>query len=473
MDRLMAGPTAAKRSLLASEARKFEKLAKEIAKIDRWSKPGQSRQDDAQRAAAALDYSGHSGFSGGARTSAGPSPYRPDVIGTDGRQVSFLKDLVMEQTGWIEQDGRDRLAEQGKRQGRLEAAAHAAEVSGFAGFMDRVNEYEERAAGDPEFRVNPNTTLGTGGEFVPPKWLIDSYIPLARPKRVAADRCMNLPLPPSTDVINIPKITVGSLTAIQPAQGQAVASQDIVTSTVAGAVNTISGQEDISMQLLEQSPIAMDGVIFQDLQADLERRLDIQVLYGTATNGQLQGMLTLSGINSVTFTSGSPTVPLFYGYVPQAISQINSNRYDAPTAMVVHSRRWNWMLAALDGNSNRPLVLPNSQGNFQSSGRVDQVSDMNSSVGSVVTLPTFVDPNVPTTMNGTATTGGTQDVAIVAKFDDSWLFESYTRFRPLPEILSGTLQVRFQVYRYVTICHRFPPSISAITGTGLAAPSGF
>jgi hypothetical protein len=48
------------------------------------------------------------------------------------------------------------------------------------------------------------------------------------------------------------------------------------------------------------------------------------------------------------------------------------------------------------------------------------------------------------------------------------------RTRALPEVLSGTLTVRLQVYAYSAfICGRFPAGISKITGTGLAAPSGF
>jgi hypothetical protein len=75
-------------------------------------------------------------------------------------------------------------------------------------------------AGLPEQRVNPNTTAGTGGEFVPPVWLVSDYVKYARPARPTADRCTNKPPPPGTDIINIPEITLGALTAIQPARGR-------------------------------------------------------------------------------------------------------------------------------------------------------------------------------------------------------------------------------------------------------------
>jgi hypothetical protein len=44
--------------------------------------------------------------------------------------------------------------------------------------------------------------------------------------------------------------------------------------------------------------------------------------------------------------------------------------------------------------------------------------------------------------------------------------------RALPEILSGTLQIRFQVYVYsALIVSRFLPSISIVGGAAFAAPS--
>ena len=62
------------------------------------------------------------------------------------------------------------------------------------------------------------------------------------------------------------------------ANAAAVQSVDIVTTSVSAPVNTIAGQEDISLQLLEQSPLAMDGVIFDDLSRDYDQRLDLQII---------------------------------------------------------------------------------------------------------------------------------------------------------------------------------------------------
>jgi HK97 family phage major capsid protein len=349
-----------------------------------------------------------------------------------------------------------------------------------------MREVRQTPASLREQRVNPNTTAGTGGEFVPPLWLVDQYVPYVRPSRTVANRVTKMPLPPGIDVVNIPKITVGSLTAIQTANAAPVASQDIQTSTVSANVNTISGQEDISLQLLEQSPIAIDGVVFDDLFRDYDQRLDLQVIQGTGVNGQHTGVLTVPGasapVTNITkaqqvtvsnagfFSSSTGTA---YNSVASAISSISTVRYDSPTAIWVHPRRWYAWKVASDGNS-RPLVVDPSFGPWNAAG-VDSVSRPvdQGIAGGILGLPLIIDANMPTTMSGTATTGGTADAVVVVKEDDIYLWEGTLRMRALPEILSGTLQIRYQVYAYSAfIPTRFPPAIAQLTGnTGLAAPT--
>jgi hypothetical protein len=76
-----------------------------------------------------------------------------------------------------------------------------------------------------------------------------------------------------------------------------------------------------------------------------------------------------------------------------------------------------------------------------------------------------ISPNVPTTDN-TDGGGATRDVAIAAKWDDLWLFEGELRTRVLPEVLSGTLQVRFQAYNYVAFLARYGQSIASAPAPG-------
>ena len=106
-------------------------------------------------------------------------------------------------------------------------------------------------------------------------------------------------------------------------------------------------------------------------------------------------------------------------------------------------------------------------------------------------VPWIVDPNVPLTFGGTGATqpyigaisngntapipgsggsGGNSNVftpMIAAVWDDLYLWEGELRSRTLSEVLSGTLQVRFQVYSYVAnMPNRFQNSSSQYLSYG-------
>ncbi len=67
--------------------------------------------------------------------------------------------------------------------------------------------------------------------------------------------------------------------------------------------------------------------------------------------------------------------------------------------------------------------------------------------------------------------GANEDVILVLNTGETILYESGIRTRVLPEVLSGTLTVRLQVWGYVALATRQAKSIAVITGTGLVTPT--
>jgi HK97 family phage major capsid protein len=308
---------------------------------------------------------------------------------------------------------------------------------------------------------------GSGGQFVPPIYLVEQYIPLARAARPTADLVQNLPLPPGTDSINIPKVATGTATAPQTADNAAVQETDATDANINAPVKTIAGQQDVAIQLLDQSPIAFDQVIFADLMADYATKVDVQVLKGTNANGQVKGFLqSATGQVAVTYTDSTPTVPELYPKVADAIQQIHTGRFLPPTVIVMHPRRWGWMLAALD-STNRPLVVPRAQmpqNAFAAMG--DVVAER--VVGELQGLPVVTDSSVPTNLGS----GTNEDRILIFRAPDSYLWESSIRSRVLPEVGSGTLTVRLQVYGYLAFtADRYQSGIAVISGTGLVTPT--
>ena len=487
LDELMTVPAAEKRSLTEEEAATFEKLCLRLKEMDAQSRTLEKQVAREEKAAAAASTAeipaqreddGKSETRAPAVVTAEPMTYNENPTGH-----SYFRDLGVVAAGGLDQsyrgaaDAASQRIAQHEKEVRVEAERNPE-------LARRLREIRATPAG-LEQRVNPNTSYGTGGEFVPPLWLVGQYVPLVRPGRVFANRVTNLPLPPGIDVINLPKITLGSLTAIQTQNAAAVATQDIKTSTVSAAVNTIAGQEDISLQLLEQSPISMDQVIWDDLSRDYDQRLDLQVIAGTGASGQHLGVLNVPGatnntsilfanyinVASAVFFDGT-TAGTQYRSVVNGVNQIETLRFAPPTAVWAHPRRVNsWAYAA--DTQGRPLFTPGKYGQFNQVGTYEVAPQFQGVAGELFGLPVVKDANMPTTMTGQAVTGGTADAAIVLKEDDLYLWEGTARMRALPEILSGTLQIRYQMYCYSAFMpNRFPVSLSILTGnTGLASPT--
>lgn len=308
-------------------------------------------------------------------------------------------------------------------------------------------------------------TDGTGGYFVPPLWMVDEFVDLARAGRITANLVQQRPLPAGTDSINVPKVSTGTATAIQTADNASVAETDLADTSVNAPVRTVAGQQDLAQQLIDQSPIAFDDVVFADLTADYASKVDVQVINGSGSSGQVTGLLNVGSINAVTYTDASPTVPEIYPKVADGIQQIDTGRLMPAQVHVLHPRRTGWINAALD-SSNRPLVVPSAQGPQNAFARAgEQIAE--GLQGELQGLPMYKDPNVPITLGG-----GTEDRVITFRPDDCWLWESAIRMRTLTEVLSGTLTVRLQVYGYIAFLgSRRPEGISVISGTGVVTPT--
>ena len=318
-------------------------------------------------------------------------------------------------------------------------------------------------------------TDGAGGDFVPPIYLINEYAEFARAARVTADLVTNMALPAGTDSINIPQITTGTLAAFQSADNTATTTRDMVSSTVTAPVRTISGYENVSIQLVEQSPLAggLDRLVFGDLMADYALQLNTAVVgTGDGTSGTLKGLVTLgtdttNGIPT-TWTESTPTAVNGAIAIAKAISKVVTNRYKAAEAIIMHPSMWYWLASQVDG-SNRPLVVPVTGASqaFNAAGTITNPGAPAGLVGTIQGVPVFIDATVSKVY------ATNQSPILVGKFSDSYLFESGVKTRVLPDVLSSNLTVRFQVYGYAALAHRFNKSISAISGTGTVAPSGY
>lgn len=353
---------------------------------------------------------------------------------------SWIRDLIAAQTDY----GDDPHA------ARQRLARHADEVRTNPSYL----EYRDLSRTD-----------GQGGYGVPPAWLMDLYTELARPDRAFANLCQRLPLPGGTDSINIPKVLTGTTVGIQVADNTAVEETDLTDTFINAPVRTLAGQQSVSMQLLDQSPISFDEVIFKDLAGAHAAAADQQVMSGTGSNGQVLGIDYTAGIHTIAV--GSVDIAGVYKSIANAIQKVHTTRFRPPEVIVMHPRRWGWFLSLLD-TTNRPLFLAPAN-NPQNAGGILTAVDSQQVVGQMHGLPVVTDPLVTVT-NGSGSPTGSEDVIYVARTSDLLLWESGIRARVLPETKAETLTCVLQLWSYLAFsAARQPQSVAVITG--LTAPT--
>ena len=327
-------------------------------------------------------------------------------------------------------------------------------------------EATDRLSGHALATRDINTTDTSGGDFVPPAYLVNEYIAKARAGRVTADLCSKFALPAGTDSINFPAITTGTANAAQASQNSALQETNLITATVTAPVTTIGGIQDVSVQLVEQSPIAFDQVIFADLAASHAQAVGSAVINGTGASGTLEGFVNADTVNTVTYTDASPTAAETVAKIADGISQVATARFLPADAIVMHPRRWYALCAGVDG-SQRPLVVPSAQAQ-NTFGTADGVA-AEGAVGNILGLPVYLDPNIATNSGS----GTNQDIIIISRFADAYLFEGTPKAEVFRETLSAEATVRFRLYNYVAFtAERYVGvNTSIVSGTGLAAPS--
>ena len=411
-----------RQKLSADEARRFDELMGEIRCLESDIERSESLRAAADRLGANTQEN--------ATMMNEPGPYRP------GNGHSYLQDLIRHQT---------RLDHDGRAGERLMQQARA---------VESAPEYREQRAID--------TIDGTGGFFTPPLWLTSQYVPLARAGRAFANLVTNQPLPGGTDSINIPRLLTGTATAVQPVQNQQVESVDLTDTYVNAPVRTIAGEQDVALQLIDQSPVAFDEVVFRDLIASHATSTDQQVISADGTLGTVLGVHHTPNIQTVAV--GAVTLPGVYAAIANAIQLVHTKRFLPPTVIVMHPRRWGWFLTLLDTNQ-RPLFLPSANGLFNAAGVLESVASQQV-VGQMQGLPIVTDPNVPVDFGS----GQDEDPIYVLRAEDLVLWETGIRTRVLPETLGHTLTVKLQVFSYIAFsAGRYPKSVVEITG--LSAPT--
>jgi HK97 family phage major capsid protein len=428
LDGVLVKPKAEKRNLHASEAREFDRLEAEIRTCDDDLEAIDKRIAELENLATRQGEAAEARrLSGGWHVTSEAGPYRPDDPTT-----SFFRDLRNAKQG--DSAAAERLTRN-----------HAAEM--------------EKRAGDM------TTVAGAGGQFSPPAWIVAEFVKLARPGRTTANLCVRDRLPSGVSSINLPKVASGTAVGVQQTQNTALQDTAMTTTSVSSGITTVGGKQIVALQLLNQSPIPFDGVILGDLAADYAKQLDVQVLYGSNANGQLNGLVNTS--TAVAFTTTQPALVSvtnansFYSKTIAAAAGIATTRYLPADSVVMHPNR---CLEALDGQQ-RPLIAADGQSVNVPAVTTDPQAE--GAVGTLAKLNVFVDPNISTTANSATN----QDEVYVLRANDLYLWETEMLAEAFDATYADQASVLFRVLGWAAfIPNRYTASVAPIRGSGLVAP---
>lgn len=319
-------------------------------------------------------------------------------------------------------------------------------------------------------------TSGAGGEFVPPLFQTEDWIAFMRAARPFADCQRHMDLPDGTMSINIPKVTGG--TAVGPQSGgenTPVLEVDLTTDYVTFPVVVKAGQQLISLQLLERSPVAFDQIVYQDLAKAYAQAVDVACLSGNGSNTfqltnasstDVVGLLNTTGVNVITWSSTSDFIPGLYGQLGQAKSDIANTYFSPATHCFLTPTIWEYIASQFDA-TGRPLVVPEYNGPFNAAIlNTDQAVAQGALGRRISGLSTFEDANLPQSISSN------QSVVVLGAFNENYLFESPVITRALPQTYGSQLAVLLQCYGYIAYtASRYPNAQAVITGGALATPT--
>lgn len=353
------------------------------------------------------------------------TPYGPDS------PHSYFRDLAVVERAKSQSDS---SVDRALRDGGVPAFGGGPIPSRLDGGLDEARK-RLQIAGE---RRDLSSTAGVGGEFIPsagpPVFVAEAFATAARARSRMATILPTRRLPESGLKVTAPRFGTGSAAAVH-VENAAVQETDPTTALATGPLGTLAGHNDLSQQAVDLSNL--DEAIAAELGSAYGERLDIQVISGTGTSGQILGLLAVTGISALTYTSATPTGAENFAQVGRLVAS-TATAYGAPVdTILVHPRRAAYIRSKLGYAPEWPA-------------NIEEVGAIPVNLGA----------------------GTNEDTVIALSREESPLFLNPPAFRAMIDPLSANLEVRFQIHGYAALlANRQPASIGKSTGTGWASPT--
>jgi hypothetical protein len=331
-----------------------------------------------------------------------------------------------------------------------------------AGFRLRQHMREERVERGEYLEKRANVGTSNFAGLVVPQYLTDLYAPAVAALRPFADVCNQHDLPENGMTVNISRITTSTAAGVQT-EGNAATTADIDDTLLTENVQTAAGYADLTRQAIERGT-GVEEVTMDDLMRRYATSLD-----GTLVTQASTGLTNVA--QSTTWDDTTPTVqelwPKFLGASANAEAALLGMAF--PDYIVMHSRRWYWMQAAL--TSSYPFI---GQQTFpvQVGGQNNPGVGYNQGVRGVLPngMRVVVDNNIAT--NGGAGTNQDEIYVIASSECHLWEDPNAPVFIRAEQPLAHQLAVRLVLYGYFAYSfRRYTNGQQKVAGTGLVTPT--
>lgn len=315
--------------------------------------------------------------------------------------------------------------------------------------------------GARQVRALSSTTDAEGGYLVAPAHLQDMFARYLVAGATTVGLVSKLPLPAKTSLIKIPKQD-GATAVAQHTQNNALQETSATFTTVNATAYRYGGAQTIPNFLLERSLPGVDQIVLGDLGRQLAKKVNTDIVGGTTP----EGILNADGIGTSTATAGTATWADLYPAIVNSIMDVNTAHYAGPDAIVMHPRRWGWILAQMD-SEDRPLVGAvnpfNAAGAFSGAAGPEGTQGPKA-VGQILGVPVYLDSTIPTT-NGSGTD---EDQILVGAFKEAMLFQAAPKFGVSTEAEFLKDQTIVRVTQDIAFtAERYPGAFSICSGTAL------
>lgn len=318
-----------------------------------------------------------------------------------------------------------------------------------------------------QMRAGVTQTAGSGGEFVPPVWLMQKYAPALRSGRPFLNGLGTNTVKFKGNQLDFPSFTSGASVAVQT-DGNAPSNTDPVTAKLTAQVQTEAGRSVASWQLIDLNPMS-EEILTRDLLFAYHSQLDKDILAASSV-ANAKSVINTVGVNTVSYTDASPTSSEYWAPISQAAAAIGKVGL-IPDFCVAHPSVGYLILGGLDSQT-RPIFSGLGSGSSMiGSTDTDTLALAGGPanyVANVAGIPMLLDPNIPTTLGA-----GAESRLVVMNRMGYDVFESTVGIKLADQTGASTLQSQLVAWGYWAGVSRQPKAISVISGTGLTVQAGY